>query len=79
MEVHHTGECGGEAHPVRDRSVPVQSHHLVLLCYVVEEAGKRCNLSLFGLRFHLNVLKFKWIRMKVFSPVFLRPSKVITF
>ena len=49
MQVHHTSECGSEPHPVRDRSVPVQAHHLVLLGHVVEEAGKRWSFSLFGL------------------------------
>ena len=47
MEVHHTGKCGGETHPVCDRSVPVKTNHLVLLCHVVQEAGKRYCLSLF--------------------------------
>ena len=45
VQVHHAGEGGGEAHPVRDRAVSVQPHHLVLLSHVVQEAEQSFKLS----------------------------------
>ena len=46
VQVHHAGEGGGEAHPVGDRAVSVQPHHLVLLGHVVQEAEESFKLSL---------------------------------
>ena len=37
MEVHHTGQRGGEPHPVGDGPVAVEPDHLVLLGHIVEE------------------------------------------
>ena len=37
VEVHHTGQRGGEPHPVGDGPVAVEPHHLVLLRDVVQE------------------------------------------
>ena len=45
VQVHHAGEGGGEAHPVGDRAVSVQPHHLVLLGHVVQEAEQSFKLS----------------------------------
>ena len=45
MEVHHTGERRCESHPVRNRSVPMEAHHLVLLSHVVEETGRGRGIS----------------------------------
>ena len=45
MQVHHAGKGGGEAHPVGDRAVSVQPHHLVLLGHVVQEAEQSFKLS----------------------------------
>ena len=45
VQVHHAGEGGGEAHPVGDRAVSVQPHHLVLLGHVVQEAEQSIKLS----------------------------------
>ena len=46
VEVHHTCQCGGEPHPVRDGSVPVEPHHLVLLRHVVEKTEMTNSLNL---------------------------------
>ena len=46
VQVHHAGEGGGEAHPVGDRAISVQPHHLVLLGHVVQEAEQSFKLSL---------------------------------
>ena len=45
VQVHHAGEGGGEAHPVGDRAISVQPHHLVLLGHVVQEAEQSFKLS----------------------------------
>ena len=45
VQVHHAGEGGGEAHPVCDRAISVQPHHLVLLGHVVQEAEESFKLS----------------------------------
>ena len=45
VQVHHAGEGGGESHPVGDRAVSVQPHHLVLLGHVVQEAEQSFKLS----------------------------------
>ena len=45
VQVHHAGEGGGEAHPIGDRAVSVQPHHLVLLGHVVQEAEQSFKLS----------------------------------
>ena len=45
VQVHHAGEGGGEAHPVGDRAVSVQPHHLVLLGHVVQEAEESFKFS----------------------------------
>ena len=45
VQVHHAGEGGGETHPVRDRAISVQPHHLVLLGHVVQEAEQSFKLS----------------------------------
>ena len=45
VQVHHAGEGGGETHPVGDRAVSVQPHHLVLLGHVVQEAEQSFKLS----------------------------------
>ena len=45
VQVHHAGEGGGEAHPVGDRAISVQPHHLVLLGHVVQEAEESFKFS----------------------------------
>ena len=45
VQVHHAGEGGGKSHPVGDRAVSVQPHHLVLLGHVVQEAEQCFKLS----------------------------------
>ena len=45
VQVHHAGEGGGETHPVGDRAVSVQPHHLVLLGHVVQEAEESFKFS----------------------------------
>ena len=46
VEVHHTGQRRGEPHPVGDRTVPVQPHHLVLFRDVVQETEVIRSVSL---------------------------------
>ena len=46
VQVHHAGEGGGEAHPVGDRAVSVQPHHLVLLRHIVEKTEKYLNFTI---------------------------------
>lgn len=41
VQVHHAGQGRGEPHAVRHRAVAGQSHKLVALRHVVEEAEKR--------------------------------------
>ena len=52
VQVHHAGEGGGETHPVGDRAVSVQPHHLVLLGHVVQktETQNQSNLRSPGLQ-----------------------------
>ena len=45
VQVHHAGEGGGESHPVGDRAISVQPHHLVLLGHVVQEAEQSFRLQ----------------------------------
>ena len=55
MEVHHTGQRRGEPHPVGDGPVPVEPHHLVLLCHVVQKTETQNQLNPRSLGLQANI------------------------